>query len=477
MIGLILHDFNRFDRENQGINLGPSEELCRDTFGRLGVDYEKDVWLSTARSFFEQGQRPPVPLSKIIFAGANNLKWLSIANGKTLDSFRGVVHRSGGGTPYIATYWPQDACDLRAVEAELQAAEESDEVLDTDGDAKSTSPTKRSNYRFWFNRDVEKLLTLTTIEPPAAKEFYAETSEQALAIFSYEGPIFLDIECDPKTNTLLCIALAVGNSPVVSVPVYDWNSNLRCGPAFFARLVREMKRRRVVIHNALFDLLFMALHYGIPFGTDIFCTMCAGHRIWPEAEKSLAHQQTLYTNRAFHKDEGGTFQPRNRAQYDTLRRYNVKDVIALREIYYGQLAYAAKDPGLSASVEQVAAEQADAAFMSIHGMPFNFLKRNNLVRQCEARHADLKRVLRMLVGYDLNAGSPDQVAKYLHVQLGYSPEKTTEKGAASVAGDALYKIKIKHPKNVAIDVILEMRRMVKLKGMLGFKEWIWESEK
>jgi DNA polymerase I-like protein with 3'-5' exonuclease and polymerase domains len=86
----------------------------------------------------------------------------------------------------------------------------------------------------------------------------------------------------------------------------------------------------------------------------------------------------------------------------------------------------------------------------------------------------LDRILRILVGYNLNLGSPDQVVRYLHQQLRYKPEKTTDKGAPSVAGDALYKIKIKHPKNVAIDVIFEMRRMVKLKGMLKFQQWIWE---
>lgn len=476
MIGLILHDYNRFDRENNGLNLGPAEELCRETFGKLGVDYDNDVWLSTTRGFFERNERGPRPLTHLIFAGANNLKWLAGAADQTLDAYRGVVYRSPAGKiPYIATYWPQDACDLRAVEAELLAAEESDEPLDTDGDAKSTSPTKRSNYRFWFMRDVAKLLSPRPIDPPPYREFYAETSEQALAVFKYEGPIFLDIESNPDTNTLLCLAIAVGDSPVVSVPVYDWNDNLRCGPAFFAKLVQEMKRRRVVIHNALFDLVFMALFYKIPFGTDIYCTMCAGHRIWPEAEKSLAHQQTLYTNRPFHKDESGTFAPRNKAQYDKLRAYNIKDVVALREIYYGQQEYIANDPGLKASVEQVSAEQADAAFMSLHGMPFNFIKRKALIRECDKRHADLKRVLKALVGYELNAGSPDQVVKYLHGQMLYGAEKTTDKGAPSVAGDALYKIKLKHPKNVAIDVIFEMRRMVKLRGMMNFGEWIWEE--
>jgi DNA polymerase I-like protein with 3'-5' exonuclease and polymerase domains len=82
--------------------------------------------------------------------------------------------------------------------------------------------------------------------------------------------------------------------------------------------------------------------------------------------------------------------------------------------------------------------------------------------------------LNILVGRELNPGSPDQVVKYLHGAMGYRPEKTTDKGAPSVAGDALYKIKIKNSNNVAIDVIFEMRRMTKLKGMLGFESWLWE---
>lgn len=475
MIALVLHSTNRFDRENNGLNLGPAEELCRETFERHGIDYDRDVFITTADSFFGMGDRPPAPLSHIIFSGEAALKYLTPAQGKTLDAFRGVVHKSKGGMPYIATYWAQDCCDTRAVEAELMAQEDADEAIDTDGDGKSSSPTKRSNYRFWFNRDVDKLLTLKQIEPPEYKEFYAETADQAIPVLtSYDGPVFLDIECNPKTNTLLCMAIAVGHSPVVSVPIYDWNNNLRCGTAFFAALVRAMKSRRVVVHNALFDLLFLAAFYRIPFGRDIFCTMCAGHRIWPEAEKSIAHQATLYTNRPFHKDEAGTFAPHNRAQYMTLRQYNVKDVVVLREIYYGQLAAAAADKGLEDSVAQVSEQQYDAAFMSLHGLELNLAKRRIIIKDCEKRYNDLARVLKFLVGKPLNPGSPDQVADYLHTALGYRPEKTTKTGAPSVAGDALYKIKLKHPKNLAIDVIIEMRRMVKLKGMLGFKDWIWE---
>jgi hypothetical protein len=474
MIALVLHNTNRYDRENNGLNLGPAGDLCRETFRRHNVDYDTEVFTTTSDAFFK-GDRPAGhKLTKIIFAGSNPLPFIPAAKDKSLDAFRGVIYKSSSKVPFIFTYWPQDACDARGVEDELAGLDD-DGSDDTDGDGKSTSPTKRSNYRFWFQRDIQKILTYAgPISPPEPKIYYVDNTRDALNVFTHEGPIFFDIECNPKNNSLLCLAIACGDSPIYSVPVYDWAGNLRVGPAFFAALVREMKRRRIVIHNALFDLLFLAAFYRLPFGLDIYCTMVAGHRIWPEAEKSLAHQQTLFANRPFHKDEGGSFDPRNKQQFDQLRAYNVKDVVALREIYYGQQATIALDQGLMDSVRQAMSSLYDYGFMSLHGLEYNEIKRQALIRACEARHRDLQRVLNILVGKPLNPGSPDQVVKYLHGLMGYRPEKTTDSGAPSVAGDALYKIKIKNPKNVAIDVIFEMRRMVKLKGSLNFESWIWK---
>jgi hypothetical protein len=474
MIALILHNTNRYDRENNGLNLGPAGDLCRETFAKHGIDYDTEVFTTTADAFFK-GDRPPgARLTKYIFAGQAALQYLPQVHGKTLDTARGVIQKSVNGVPFVVTYWPQDCVDTYNREAELEGLDdESDD--DSDGDAKSSSPTKRSNYRFWFQRDIEKLLRPNYHEPSTIlPAIYAHDTTSAMGAFEYPGPIFLDIECDPATNKLLCLALACGDGPVYSIPVYDWCGHLRVGVAFYTRLVREMRKRRVVIHNALFDLLFLATFYRLPFGSDIYCTMVAGHRIWPEAEKSLAHQLTLYANAPFHKDESGTFNPHNQKQYDQLKAYNVKDVEALRSIYYGQQRAIAGNEGLTNSVQQAMDSLYDYAFASLHGLEFNELKRQFIIKACEKRYRDLQRVLNVLVGRELNPGSPDQVVKYLHGAMGYRPEKTTDKGAPSVAGDALYKIKIKNPNNVAIDVIFEMRRMTKLKGMLGFESWLWE---
>lgn len=474
MIALLLQGPSRFDKENNGVLLGPAGDLCREVFSKLGYDIDDpaQVFITYIDDFFK-GKRPPQKLSHIIFAGAKALDYTPDAAGKSLDAYRGVVSFNGG-LASIVTYWPQDCVDAWNVEESLYG-DDDDATPEADKDnGKSSSPTKRSNYRFWFARDITKLLTYKKpLAPIKDESTYPRDTKEALHVFTYKGPIFLDIETHPKTNTLLCMALCVGDSPVYSIPIYDHSSALHMGAVFFGALIREMRRREVVVHNALFDLCFLAAFYKIPFGSDIYCTMAAGHRIYPEAEKSIAHQATLWTNRPFHKDEGGSFDPKSQRQFDQLRAYNVKDVLVLREIYYAQKAFCSKDVGLIQSVKQVCESQVDYAYMTLHGLLYNLSKQQAIIRRCEARYFQLARVLKSLIGYEVNPGSPDQVVKYLHSRMGYQAEKTTDTGGASVAGDALYKIKLKHRENLAIDVILEMRRMVKLKGMLGFQQWVW----
>ncbi|NBW18533.1 MAG: hypothetical protein EBR82_62230, partial [Caulobacteraceae bacterium] len=179
MIALVLHGPNRFDRDNNGINLGPAGDLCRETFTKLNIDYDSEVWTTFASAFFT-GDRPAGKISRIIFAGQKSLEYLANAKGKTLDAYRGVVYESASRIPYIATYWPQDCCDARAIEDEL-AGVDGDDGDDTDGDGKSTSPTKRTNYRFWFQRDVEKLLNYESLQAPAeAATCFVENTRDAL---------------------------------------------------------------------------------------------------------------------------------------------------------------------------------------------------------------------------------------------------------------------------------------------------------
>ena len=105
MIALVLHGPSRFDKENNGILLGPAGDFVRDTLVRHGIDLDdaSNVFITFADDFFK-GANKPSGITKIIFAGAKALDYLPAAKGKTLDAFRGVVYLSPNKTQYIVTY-------------------------------------------------------------------------------------------------------------------------------------------------------------------------------------------------------------------------------------------------------------------------------------------------------------------------------------------------------------------------------------
>jgi len=148
MIALVLHGPSRFDKENNGILLGPAGDFVRSVLASHAIDLDssEQVFVTFADDFFK-GANKPSGITKIIFAGAKSLDYLPAAKGKTLDAFRGVVYTSFNKTQYIVTYWPQDCVDAWGMEDALEGEGDGDDILDKD-DGKSTSPTKRSNYSF-----------------------------------------------------------------------------------------------------------------------------------------------------------------------------------------------------------------------------------------------------------------------------------------------------------------------------------------
>ncbi len=135
-----------FDRKDITLVLGEN----------LDLDNPSDIFITFADDFFK-GSNKPSGITKIIFAGARALEFLPAAKDKSLDAFRGVVYTSFNKTQYIVTYWPQDCVDAWGMEDALEGEGDGDDILDKD-DGKSTSPTKRSNYSFWFAQDIKKFV-------------------------------------------------------------------------------------------------------------------------------------------------------------------------------------------------------------------------------------------------------------------------------------------------------------------------------
>ena len=454
---LVLPKPSRFDTANNGVLVGPARELVDATLGAGTYDiiYAPDFKR-------EYGQ-----YKYVILTGQESLdKFIPC---KTLTSARGFIYHLGD-TKLVATFWPQDCVDLKDYESDID--EEDDTAAGSTG--KDDAPTQRANYRFWFQRDCAKLRSPAPGVLAHTYNLWGNDRAAELLRGTRGATIYFDIETHPDTDTLQCLSFAIDDGPVITCVVYDYRGQLVPGSvALVAALARAFANNKFVIHNCGFDLLFLALFHGVPFGRDIEDTMLMHHRIWPEAEKSLAHCISLYTNEPYHKSEGGTWNPRNAAQQDRLLRYNSKDVTTLRGVHRAQWRYirGTMDPGLEASVVQVNRSIYPYLYTSLHGTPVNGAKVLAYKRARKFAAEQYERVVCTLAGYTLNPGSPQQLVEYFITGLFYPVLAKTESGAASVDEATLYKYLAKF-KNPIIRAILKYKRAKKVAGELGFAYWI-----
>lgn len=398
-----------------------------------------------------------------------------------LNNHRGHVTALGNGVLCVATWNPLDCHDTFQVEADEDADEEDD--LSSGKDA---GPTARANYPFWFKRDVTKLLTgrWTQFPPKQLSVMNMATIRDWEKLSSTsDSLIYFDIETHPLTNTLQCFSCAIDDGPVVTELVYDHRGHRYTTVNHLAILAKAFQRNTVVIHNAMFDLPFMCLEHHMPFGRRIHDTMAMHHRAWPEAEKSLHHAISHLTNSPFHKDGASTFNPRNWAQVQSLLLYNAKDVETLRAIYKALVHHATTIPGLQASYDAVNDSLYPYILAGLLGFDVSCARQQAHQRKLLNKVVQYKRILKILVGYELNPSSPKQCMNYFHTEQMFAVVKTTKKtsptsdSGPSLAGDALYMLKVKHPNCVTIDVILAIRDCEKQIAQLQFKAIPWETKR
>jgi len=73
---------------------------------------------------------------------------------------------------------------------------------------------------------------------------------------------------------------------------------------------------------------------------------------------------------------------------------------------------------------------------------------------------------------DFNPNSGKQVAEWLYTGLGYPITETTDSGAPATDATTLYKLLADHPKNVALQVLLEIKETAKRYSSLGYEPFI-----
>lgn len=424
----------------------------------------------------------------------------------TVNAQRGGVRVSSQypGICFIPTYSPQDTFDpveLESSHNSLLATDENEGVPtllnsgeaieEEEGSDKDHSPTSRSNWRFWLERDIAKAKKILNDSKAASPEtpyqVYATrlrsdiypSYETIKAFFnSLKDVLYFDVETDSNLN-VNTLGFASDNWAICIPTIhFDYRpaySYFILGKIF--RLIQRVFRDdkiKVVIHNSSFDLSVMALKYNIHPPRNVYDTMLANHRIFPEAEKSLGHCVSLWTNELFHKDEG-IFMPHNSAQEEKLWDYNVKDLLTMRLVHKAQIEYASNDKGLRDSIAQANKAILPYFYNTLLGIRIDTAQVNNLVDKNNRLLTQYQRILDILVGERANMKllptSSKSCCKYFYDMLGYKVEGRTPSGAPSAGEAELYKIKLKHPENIAIDFCIKYRQLVKESGQIQFKLW------
>ena len=462
-----LHKSSRLSLFNMNVHyvLGHRSryDLVNKAFSGPAQVFLEDISLELSITHTVSWSDMPIPqVSHCVLAGPK--AWA--LRGFTERDVGVVIER--GNVTYVCSYHPQDAVDVRKIDELFTGVEDSEPDEDDAGSAKDGATTQRINYRFWIQIHTEKLIAPIQKHRP----FSMRMESLVNCGFPNSTYLYLDIETHPPTNTLQCITVGFDEGAVFSITIYNYKGELQPDALdSMVWLVRALKRYTVVIHNAAFDLPFLAMFHGLAHGDKIHDTMLIWHRMFPEADKSLAHVIQALTNLPYHKDEAGTFCPHNHKQQQTLLVYNARDVYALREVHKMMLP-------LSASAQSVCDSIPDYLFTGLLGFYINDRRLAHHRKRLSVAAQQLERIMRLLVGVsDFNPNSGKQVQIWLYDKLKYKPPTLTDSGAPATDATTLYKLLITHPKNVALQVLLEIKENSKRLSSINYKPYTQLNER
>lgn len=486
-ITLELEHPGRFDKKQ--LCDGSSSYVLADATKPLGISrYTLDI-----RTRAET--RPYLPGTKVVvLAGASQLNKLGY-NENRINTLRGAPFLVDG-IIYLPTYHPQQAADRKDYEKsfnpyllardgsgvgdEDSGEEETDEAADIN--VKDIGKTSRRNFRFWFISDISKAYDIAKsgYRPNTVQYKLHQPSAAIIAELHAAGTpgreeFFFDIECERESGRITCFAFSYDEHTIWSVPILNYDKELyyeldaTC--AIFRALAAAFAQcRRVVLHNAQFDLFILLWRYHIPPPKQrvIYDTMLGQARSNVDIEKSLGHCISLHTHQPYHKDEGAV-NPSNAEQYKQYLLYNCKDVEGTALVYRGQQRVAALDAGLAASITQANSLVRPMLLKSFRGLKLDSEQLCQKIDHLNKRGTWItENILAPLAGGPINSKSPQQVADLLYTK--FELPKSTDPTISLTGKGALYKLALKYPLPI-LPFLHQARRSFREAGHLSSKLW------
>ncbi len=454
---LILDKPSRFDLDNKRLLAGPAGVWMENEvlgFPLSGVDI-----------------RDLESCNKPLLEGS---KYIALLGPQSAERFGNGIGQHG--YPLIvksclatAAFFPQDCCDHRNIEG---TGDDDDENEASERETKDAAPTKRANHRFWTKWHVQKLLGKWKDEAKIKIKAYPVLSElNKMISVLRDTTLYLDIETSRFHRNLSCIGISWEEiwPQIYVIPVYRTTGQRAYQDfwRFHAALSLAFSRNTVVAHNAMFDLFILHAFFKFSLPRNVYCTMLANHRCFPEIEKSLGHLIAQWTHQHYHKDQNTEVY--NKAQEEQLWNYNARDVYALKLIKDAQTSYSKDNPGLIASIRQANESLVPYLVNSCQGLRLDqqaLVESSNML----GRHADVfRKIAGILVGKPFNPGSAKQCKDFFHGELNY-PVVTKGLDGPKLGSKQLYQLMIKTG-NPLIPVILKYRKAAKDKSMLESELW------
>jgi hypothetical protein len=425
----------------------------------------------------------------------------------TLNEMRGSVLHIGD-IPAIASFYPQDAVDIKSWEQQLnedskeyQDADEGASDEDDEGDVKRFSITKRSNFSFWLKRDVWKCKQILkhgsaayhNSNPPIYR-IYPSADEVISALKGTVGQwIYFDMETDYEEQNMLCFSFSFDGHTIYCVPVLDNDYHWAYSSLhhIMGALALAISRNTIVAHNgAAFDFFVLAHKYKIAIGKS-YDTMMAMHRCFPDIEKSLGHCTSYWTWETFHKDSDSRAYFTREHMMQKLT-YCGKDVYTMYLVHKEIEKYAKTIPGLPESITCAMDSIRPYLIATLQGVRYSQEKVTAL-QQTDIRLLEqYMRCIRLLIGDEsmqeirtkalkgkAKAFPPSnkQCCYYFHEMLGYpvmqrgKPHHKTGERFPSLAKKAMFKLALKYPDNPVITFINLWRQTQEELKKLTFVPW------
>lgn len=282
--------------------------------------------------------------------------------------------------------------------------------------------------------------------------------------------VYFDIEL--YNEEISCIGFSTTSSEALCIPFIDHNGDyfsLEQESAIWLAIGRILEDSRIIKRNQNigFDVQMILRRYGIK-SKNLQCIMVAQRLILPDYPVALEFPTSLFTDIPYYKADGKRWFKVGGA-WKTLWHYNCLDVLGPPEIFHGQIKYLEQQQNMETFYEQCRLIE-PLTYMQERGIKVDIEGMKQEFYRCSKELETVTEKINSLVGYAINANSPDQLKDYFYRTKGLKPYKTRNaKGewVVTTNEEALIRIKRRNDCGEASEVaelILQSRRLVKRKG-------------